>query len=161
MSRPLAVQVELRDMTGADLDAVVAIEDEAYSVPWSESTFRGLLRRRDAEMIVATAGEEVVGYAAFWCVIDQGELGNVAVSSTWRGFGLGARLVTEVILRAARRGVREVFLEVRPTNMVARRLYEQFGFAIVGRRRNYYQQPVEDALVLRRPVLQSTSSQES
>lgn len=144
--------VVVRDMAAADLAAVVAIEAESYSVPWSESTFRGLLRRRDAEMVVAVAGDVVIGYAAFWCVVDQGELGNVAVSSAWRGLGLGARLVEEVIRRAARRGIVEVFLEVRPTNTVARRLYERLGFAAVGRRRNYYQQPVEDALVLRRPV---------
>jgi ribosomal-protein-alanine N-acetyltransferase len=112
-------------------------------------------------MVVATINDEVVGYAAFWCVIDQGELGNVAVSSDWRGYGLGARLVADVIERAARRGVREVFLEVRPTNLVARRLYERFGFVTVGRRRNYYQQPVEDALVLRRPVMLPTAQQES
>ena len=144
--------IVLRDMTVADLRAVVAIEDESYSVPWSESTFRGLLRRRDAEMVVAVVGDVVIGYAAFWCVVDQGELGNVAVSSAWRGRGLGARLLEEVLRRAGRRGIVEVFLEVRPTNTVARRLYERFGFTTVGRRRNYYQQPVEDALVLRRPV---------
>jgi len=144
--------VVLRDMIAADLAAVVAIEDASYSVPWSESTFRGLLRRRDAEMVVAVVGDVVIGYAAFWCVVDQGELGNVAVSAQWRGRGLGARLVEEVVGRAARRGIVEVFLEVRPTNNVARRLYERLGFVAVGRRRNYYQQPVEDALVLRRPV---------
>jgi ribosomal-protein-alanine N-acetyltransferase len=148
MSDPIV----LRDMTAADLPAVVAIEDESYTVPWSESTFRGLLRRRDAEMVVAVSGDAVIGYAAFWCVVDQGELGNVAVSTRWRGRGLGGRLLDEVIRRAARRGIVEVFLEVRPTNTVARRLYERFGFTTVGRRRNYYQQPVEDALVLRRPV---------
>jgi ribosomal-protein-alanine N-acetyltransferase len=144
--------VVLRDMIAADLATVVAIEDASYSVPWSESTFRGLLRRRDAEMVVAVVGDVVIGYAAFWCVVDQGELGNVAVSAQWRGRGLGARLVEEVVGRAARRGIVEVFLEVRPTNTVARRLYERLGFVAVGRRRNYYQRPVEDALVLRRPV---------
>jgi [ribosomal protein S18]-alanine N-acetyltransferase len=146
-------EIALRDMTAADLAAVVAIERASYSVPWSEATFRGLLRRRDAEVVVAWAAEHVAGYAAFWCVVDQGELGNVAVAQAWRGQGLGARLVDEVIRRAARRGIRELFLEVRPSNHVARRLYERFGFAPAGRRRNYYQQPVEDALVLRRPLV--------
>jgi ribosomal-protein-alanine N-acetyltransferase len=149
--------VVLRGMAPPDLEQVVAIEVESYSVPWSEITFRGLLRRRDADMIVVCSDGAVVGYAAFWCVIDQGELGNVAVTRAWRGKGLGARLVAEVLRRAAERGVREVFLEVRPTNTVARRLYEQLGFAPVGRRRNYYQDPVEDALVLRRPVLLPTT----
>lgn len=145
-------EVVLRDMQPSDIRAVVAIEQASYTVPWSEATFRGLLRRRDAEMIVAVHGERVVGYAAFWCVVDQGELGNVAVAADWRGRGLGARLIEDVLRRADVLGVTEVFLEVRPTNTRARRLYERYGFVQVGRRRNYYQEPVEDALVLRRPV---------
>jgi [ribosomal protein S18]-alanine N-acetyltransferase len=149
--RPSA-PITLRDMLPADLPTVVAIEREAYSVPWSETTFRGLLRRRDAEMIAAESDGRVVGYAVFWCVLDQGELGNVAVAADARGMRIGARLLDEVLRRAERRHVREVFLEVRPTNHIARRLYEQYGFVAVGRRRNYYQEPVEDALVLRRPV---------
>lgn len=146
--------VVLRDMVADDIDAVVAIENASYSVPWSEATFRGLLRRLDAEMITAESGDGVVGYAAYWRVLDQGELGNVAVAASWRGRGLGERLVREVLDRAATRGVREVFLEVRPSNTVARRLYERLHFDSVGRRRNYYRHPTEDALVLRRPVLE-------
>jgi [ribosomal protein S18]-alanine N-acetyltransferase len=141
--------VHLRDMTAADIPAVAAIERASYTMPWSDATFRGLLRRRDAEMVSAEAGGHVIGYAAFWCVVDQGELGNVAVSADWRGYGLGERLVEEILRRAALRGVREVFLEVRPSNTVARNLYERLGFRPVGRRRNYYQAPVEDAIVLR------------
>jgi [ribosomal protein S18]-alanine N-acetyltransferase len=144
--------VLLRDMTGDDVPAVVAIERASYTMPWSEATFRGLLRRRDADMVTADAGGAVIGYAAFWCVLDQGELGNVAVSADWRGHGLGARLVEEIIRRAARRGVFEVFLEVRPSNTVARKLYERLGFRPVGRRRRYYQAPIEDAIVLRHLV---------
>jgi [ribosomal protein S18]-alanine N-acetyltransferase len=144
--------VKVRDMTSDDIDDVVALENACYTVPWSEATFRGLLRRRDADMIVLHSGREIVGYAVFWAVLDQGELGNVAISARWRGRGLGAQLVAEVIRRAARRGVREVFLEVRPLNTAARKLYERFGFTMVGRRRNYYQEPVEDALVMRRPI---------
>jgi [ribosomal protein S18]-alanine N-acetyltransferase len=145
-------------MTVADIPAVVAIEDESYTVPWSEATFRGLLRRHDAEMIVAEWLDIVIGYAIFWCVLDQSELGNVAVTAEWRRRGIGERLVAEVIRRARERGVREVFLEVRPSNESARRLYERFGFTQVGRRRNYYQEPVEDALVLRRPLRAGSTS---
>jgi ribosomal-protein-alanine N-acetyltransferase len=149
---PGADDIQLREMIASDLPIVVQIERASYSVPWSEATFRGLLRRRDADMVVAVADGNVVAYACFWCVVDQGELGNVAVSKMWRGRGLAARLLHEILARAARRGVREVFLEVRPSNAVARRLYDRFGFMPVGRRRNYYQEPVEDALVLRRAV---------
>ncbi|MEX1183149.1 MAG: ribosomal protein S18-alanine N-acetyltransferase [Gemmatimonadota bacterium] len=145
-------RVLLRDMQSSDLRSVADIEHASYSVPWSEGTFRALLRRRDAELVVAEFDDAVIGYAAFWCVVDQGELGNVAVTDAWRRRGLGALLLMEVLRRAERRGVREVFLEVRPSNEVARRLYERYGFTAVGRRRNYYQTPAEDALVLRRPV---------
>jgi [ribosomal protein S18]-alanine N-acetyltransferase len=145
-------EVRLREMVAEDLPAVVAIEKESYTVPWSEATFRGLLRRRDAELIVAESHGIVIAYAIFWCVIDQSELGNVAVTAKWRGRGIGERLVAEVLRRAGQRGVREVYLEVRPSNEVARRLYERFGFSQVGRRRNYYQEPVEDALVMRRAL---------
>lgn len=144
--------VILRDMTPSDLATVVAIERASYSVPWSEATFRGLLRRRDAELVAAECEGRIVGYAVFWSVLDQGELGNVAVHEAARGLGIGACLVEEIIERAARRRVREVFLEVRPSNTVARQLYERHGFTAVGRRRNYYQEPVEDALVLRRHI---------
>jgi ribosomal-protein-alanine N-acetyltransferase len=143
--------VEIRPMA-EDLSRIVEIENESYSVPWSPATFRGLLRRRDADTVVAIADGMIVGYAAFWCVLDQGELGNVAVTTAWRGRGIAGLLIEEVLRRADRRGVREVFLEVRPTNATARQLYERFGFVQVGRRRNYYQRPVEDALVMRRPV---------
>lgn len=140
-------------MAAGDVPAVVAIERASYSVPWSENTFRGLLRRRDAELVVAAAVDgTVVGYAVLWCVLDQAELGNVAVAAQWRRRGVGERLVADMMRRAVQRRVNEVFLEVRPSNTGARRLYERLGFSMVGRRRNYYQQPVEDALVLRWPV---------
>jgi [ribosomal protein S18]-alanine N-acetyltransferase len=152
----VSAPAEIRDMTAADIAVVVAIERESYSVPWSEVTFRGLLRRQDADTVVATLRDAVIGYAVLWSVLDQAELGNVAVSAAARCGGIGERLVREMLARASARGVREVFLEVRPSNHVARRLYERLGFVQVGRRRNYYQQPVEDALVLRRPVHDTT-----
>jgi ribosomal-protein-alanine N-acetyltransferase len=144
-----ASAVDLREMRENDLVRVLEVEEMSYSIPWSEATFRGLLKRRDAELIVALLEEKVIGHAIYWHVLDQGELGNVAVAPDVRGLGAGAKLVSEIITRAAGRGVRELFLEVRPSNMNARHLYAKFGFVQVGRRKNYYQQPVEDALVLR------------
>jgi len=145
-------EVEIRAVTAEDLPRILDIENASYSVPWSEATFRGLLRRRDADLTVAVADGEIIGYAVFWCVVDQGELGNVAVTAEWRGRGIAALLIDEIVRLADRRGVAELFLEVRPSNATARRLYERFGFIQVGRRRNYYQRPTEDALVMRRPV---------
>jgi [ribosomal protein S18]-alanine N-acetyltransferase len=147
------LSVRVREMVVADLDAVMRIERSSFTMPWTLDTFRGLLRRTDAELFVAeVAGGPVVAYAVVWMVVDQAELGDIAVAEAWRRLGIARRLIDTVLERLARRGVREVFLEVRPSNMAARRLYERYGFAEVGRRKNYYSRPREDALVLRRDV---------
>lgn len=142
-------EVRIRAMREGDLAVVNAIEQCSYSVPWSDATFRGLLRRGDAELLVAEEHGEVLGYAIFWQVLDQGELGNVAVTPGARRGGIARRLILAVMERAAARGVQELFLEVRPSNGGARQLYDSLGFVPVGRRRNYYQEPVEDAVVMR------------
>jgi ribosomal-protein-alanine N-acetyltransferase len=122
-------------------------------MPWTEATFRGLFRRTDADLFVAETLElEVTAYAVFWAVLDQGELGNVAVAPEWRGRGISRRLLDAVARRARERGVRELFLEVRVSNNTARQLYQSYGFREVGRRRNYYMEPVEDALVMRKDL---------
>jgi ribosomal-protein-alanine N-acetyltransferase len=145
-------EIAIRRMRMADLAAVMDIELASYTMPWSEATFRGLLRRRDADLLVAEASGRLVGYAACWFVMDQGELGNVAVTGPWRRRGVGARLIAAVLARTADRGIRELFLEVRPSNPGAQRLYARFGFEVVGRRRHYYVDPPEDAIVMRRLI---------
>jgi ribosomal-protein-alanine N-acetyltransferase len=142
-------EVTIRRMRPDDMALVMSIENSSYSMPWSEATFRGLLRRTDADLVVAEASGGLIGYAAAWFVLDQGELGNVAVAPEWRRRGIGARLLETVLERAVQRGARELFLEVRPSNAVAQRLYLRYGFREVGRRRNYYAEPPEDALVMR------------
>lgn len=144
--------VVIRPMRTADLPQVMKIEVECFTMPWSEATFRGLLRRSDADLFVAEDDGLILGYAAFWAVLDQGELGNVSVEPGSRRRGIGERLIAAVLQRAQERGVREVYLEVRVSNRGAQTLYERFGFAEVGRRRNYYLEPIEDALVMRRTI---------
>ena len=131
---------------------MLEIERASFSTPWNEATFRGLLRRPDAEVVGAEADGELAGYAAYWVMFDQAELGNIAVAPEWRGRGVGTRLLEAVIERVAERGVRELYLEVRVSNEVAQRLYRKYGFREVGRRRHYYVAPVEDALVLCKPI---------
>jgi len=133
----------------ADLPAVLAIEVQSFTMPWSEATFRGLLRRSDADLFVAEVNGELVGYTVFWAVLDQGELGNVSVAPNWRNRGIGHQLIDAVLSRASERGVREIYLEVRVSNTGAQQLYDRYGFRQVGRRRNYYLEPTEDALVMR------------
>lgn len=141
--------VELRNLALHDLDAVLAIETAAFSTPWRRETFQSLLGRADTDMIAAVLGERLVGYAICWTVVDQSELGNVAVALEARGKGVGKRLVREALERVRQRGSGECFLEVRASNQRARQLYDELGFTVVGKRRAYYRQPIEDALVMR------------
>lgn len=144
-AQPLAV----RRMRRQDLREVAEIERQSYSLPWSEFTFRSLLRRSNAVLLVAEDNKGVAGYAALWLADDEAELGNLAVRPGRRRRGIGRALLRHVLERAFERGARTVFLEVREGNAVARRLYEGFGFRVVGSRPDYYASPREDALVMR------------
>jgi ribosomal-protein-alanine N-acetyltransferase len=139
----------IRRLRPADVDQVVRIEREAFTTPWQAETFTSLLDRDGVELVVmADEGGEVVGYAVLWCILDQGELANIAIVPGRRGEGLGARLLGHVLDLARARGVERVFLEVRASNEAAAALYARFGFEEVGRRRDYYERPREDARVL-------------
>jgi [ribosomal protein S18]-alanine N-acetyltransferase len=145
---PSAV-ILLRDLVWDDLPRVLEIEQSSFSTPWRRSTFEGLLRRSDADLIAATLQGQLAGYAITWTIMDQAELGNVAVTPDARRRGTGRMLVEAALRRVRARGARECFLEVRESNAGARRLYESLGFDVIGRRRRYYSTPVEDALVMR------------
>lgn len=143
----------VRAMVEADVERVAAIEAEAFTTPWKADTFRTLLDRTGAVPLVLELPEApVVGYAILWCILDQGELANIAVAPEWRGRALGAFLLDRVLEVARDRGVRSLFLEVRDSNAVARHLYETRGFIEIGRRADYYEDPREDARVLEKKL---------
>ena len=147
-----ASSVALRDLSFGDLPRVIEIEQSCFSTPWQRSTFESLLHRADADLIGAFSGGELVGYAITWTIMDQSELGNVAVNPEARRRGLGRLLVETALGRVRARGARECFLEVRESNRGARALYERLGFEPIGRRRRYYARPVEDAVVMRKGI---------
>ena len=92
--------------------------------------------------------DAVVGYAILWCILDQGELANIAIVPARRGEGLGKALLVQVLDVARARGVQQLFLEVRASNEAAINLYLRQGFEEVGVRKNYYGRPPEDAKVM-------------
>ena len=139
----------LRPMRRRDVPEVMEIERGSFSAPWSAFTFRSLLRRRNAVLLVAEEGERIAGYAVLWIVSGGAELGNLAVRPAFRGQGTGRALLHEVLREAAAGGVGTVFLEVRKSNEAARQLYAGAGFRFVGVRSDYYVSPREDALVMR------------
>jgi ribosomal-protein-alanine N-acetyltransferase len=138
-----------RDMVVEDLPDVVAIERASFSNPWTGALFLQELDVAFSRTILARhpAGP-VAGYVCRWLVADEVHVLNVAVHPQWRGRGLGAALMREVLREARSHGVAAVTLEVRRSNAAARRLYESFGFEHVGSRPNYYGRG-EDALILK------------
>lgn len=141
--------VRLRSARRADIDAIVAIECASFGDPWDRGAFENLLDDPRASFLVAERDGSVRGYVVAWFVLDEGEIGNLAVSGQARRQGVGALLLDGAIRTAAAAEVESLYLEVRDSNAAARALYASRGFAEVGRRRDYYRRPREDALVLK------------
>ncbi len=118
-----------------------------FADPWAARAFAECLAA-GAPFLVAEVDGSVAGYVIAQWAAGEGEILNLGVAPAHRGRGIGRRLVAEILAHLRARGVRDVYLEVRESNTVARRLYESFGFREIGRRRRYYRRPVEDAIVL-------------
>jgi ribosomal-protein-alanine N-acetyltransferase len=141
--------VAMRYAESGDLPRVVEIERASFSDPWSSAAFRSALDEERINFHVAIRDDAVVGYAVSWCVIDEAELANLAVVPAMRGAGVGAALLDRAMADARAAGCVVMHLEVRESNAAARALYQSRGFGMVGRRKRYYREPVEDALILR------------
>jgi ribosomal-protein-alanine N-acetyltransferase len=151
---PLRVRVE--PMTLDHLPAVHAIERASFSVPWPDDAYRSeLLTNRLASYVVARAGDEVVGFGGLWVMVDEAHITTFAVDPRWRRRGVGEWMLHALLDRAVERHAREATLEVRLSNMPARRLYEKYGFRPVGIRPRYYSDNGEDALIMTTDALAS------
>jgi [ribosomal protein S18]-alanine N-acetyltransferase len=136
-------------MRPADLDEVLAIERASFSMPWSRGAFLyEIEQNRVARCYVMREAERIAGYICVWEVADELHITNIAVHPDVRRRGIGRGLLGSVLEDARRRSTRLVVLEVRPSNVEARALYESLGFQVVGRRRGYYYDTGEDALVM-------------
>jgi ribosomal-protein-alanine N-acetyltransferase len=141
----MADRYRIRQANPADTPAVLAIERSVFTDPWTESAFGAF---EEGVALVGVHDHDVVGYLVARQVGEEAEILNLAVHQDHRRAGLGSRLMRAALNKLAGAGVREVFLEVRETNQVAGGFYRKLGFSEVGRRRHYYRQPVEDALIL-------------
>ena len=139
----------IRDACEKDLDALCALEEACFSLPWTREQLESQLPDGSHEFLVAE-GEDgnVAGYIGMMCVLDEGYISNVAVAPCARRRGIGRALVREMLCRAAKRELAFVTLEVREHNEAAIALYAGEGFLPVGLRRGYYEKPKEDALLM-------------
>jgi ribosomal-protein-alanine N-acetyltransferase len=146
--------VDVRPMHELDVPVIVAVERGAYQFPWSEGVFRDCLRVGYVCRVVEIGGD-LGGYGIMSVGAGEAHILNVCIRAEYRYRGFGRKLLLYLLDRARASGMYEAFLEVRPSNTVAARLYHSMGFEQVGIRRGYYQATIgrEDAAVLRRVLL--------
>jgi ribosomal-protein-alanine N-acetyltransferase len=156
---PISANVRFRPMALADVPAVVAVERASYLFPWSEGVFRDCIRVGYLCRVVEFAGE-VAGYAIMSYGAGEAHILNICIRGDLRNAGIGRRLMDFLLERARVADMHDVFLEVRPSNPIAIRLYETLGFTRVGVRKAYYQASGgrEDAWVYKRTLDESTPS---
>lgn len=143
-------KLKIRSMEERDLDEVCAIEEEAFSVPWSKKSFQDALMLPHVLFLTAEYKGSIAGYCGFYQSLEEAEITNVAVKKELRGRGIGRELLKGLLAAGEARGASVYFLEVRAGNEAATRLYEGQGFERLGLRRNFYERPTEDAVIMRK-----------
>ena len=139
----------VRRATIEDAKEIFAIEMECFSVPWSLDSIETELVNEDKKLYyVIEDANGVVGYAGAWLVYDEGQITNIAIRPSARRQGFGAKLTSALIEECFKRGMHEIFLEVRISNLSALSLYRQLWFTVKGMRKNYYSEPKEDAYIM-------------
>ena len=139
----------VRRATIEDAKEIFAIEMECFSVPWSLDSIETELLNEDKKLYyVVEDANGVVGYAGAWLVYDEGQITNIAIRPSARRQGFGAKLTSALIEECFKRGMHEIFLEVRISNLSALSLYRKLEFTVKGMRKNYYSEPKEDAYIM-------------
>jgi len=145
----MTADLALAPMTLDDLDEVLEIERLSFKTPWSRAAFRyEIAQNRVARCVVVRLDSAIAGYLCLWEIGHEIHVTNLAVHPHRRGQGLARALLHATLEDGRARGVTLAFLEVRPSNTEALGLYESLGFSVIGRRKGYYFDTGEDALVM-------------
>lgn len=144
----LRMQFDIVDTQLKHIEQIEELEKLCFSVPWTRQQLISQLPDNMHVFLAAVSGEEVLGYVGMMFVLDEGYISNVAVSPDYRRQGIADALIDELISRAKMFELSFVTLEVRDSNQSARALYEKHGFRDVGLRKNYYNFPTEDAILM-------------
>lgn len=132
-----------------DIPAVLEIDRASFAKPWSAEDYRCELSRNvAARYLVAEAEGAVIGFAGVWIILDESHITNIAVSPDSRGKGVGGQLTEEILRYVSNLGAAYTTLEVRASNAAAIGMYKKYGFVTVGKRRQYYEDNREDALLM-------------
>ena len=137
-------------MNESHVSAIAELEKLCFSDPWSAATIASELNNTLSLWLVAMEDDKLVGYVGSQTVLGEGDMMNLAVSPDYRRRGIGEGLVEALVAALAEKGATRLALEVRASNVPAIGLYEKLGFCVAGRRKNYYRNPKEDALIMRK-----------
>lgn len=141
-------EVVMRQMTVGDIDGVLEIERVSFAAPWTRGMFEETLSSPVGMSFVAEENGRIIGYLIFYRAAREIHVMNIAVDKSRRGLGLASWMMSRVMDLGRRNSMETCFLEVRESNMPARILYEKLGFRQIGRRKKYYRETGEDALVM-------------
>ncbi|MFD0588877.1 ribosomal protein S18-alanine N-acetyltransferase [Paenibacillus sp. GCM10027627] len=144
-----ANEIVFRPMVKEDIPYIIAIEQEAFTSPWSEEAFHNELNNNMfARYYVMEGNGELLGYGGMWIIMDEAHITNIAIRADARGKGLGNRLLEQLQHKALHFGAAKMTLEVRASNTIAQSLYLKYGFEPSGIRPRYYSDNEEDALIM-------------
>ena len=138
----------VRWVSREDLAAVVRLEEMCFSIPWSNTAIEEAFANELYRFVAVEEKGVIVGYANFRIVADEGEIERVAVHPDSRRRGYGRKLMEAMVEYSRKKGVRDMTLDVRVNNEKAINLYESCGFVEEGRRKDYYREPTEDAIIM-------------
>ena len=139
----------IRKMTLEDIPAVVQLDQVSFSLPWPERSFRFEVTDNPASRCwVAEIDRRIAGMVVAWLFVNEVHIATIATHPDFRRLGIGSRLLSHTLLQALEEGARSSFLEVRESNLAAQELYRKFGYEETGRRRRYYRDNDEDAILM-------------
>lgn len=142
------IQIEIRPMEVDDCATVEQLEKECFSIPKTAKSLENSLKYSTYQFLTAWVQDQLVGYIGSMEVMDEADIVSVAVFPQMRKKGIGDTLVRETLKQAVEKGIKRVFLEVREGNKGAIHLYENCGFEQISIRKNYYEAPVENAIIM-------------
>ena len=142
------MELVIKPLTEESVDQVCVLEEEAFSMPWHRESFLEMIQNPDACYLVGLLGDEVVGSCGLRNIVGDGEITNVVTKGTMRGKGIGKQMLLQLLEEGTKMGVEAFTLEVRKSNNAAIHLYESLGFVTEGVRKNFYEEPTEDALIM-------------
>ena len=142
------MELIIKPLTEENVDAVCVLEEEAFSMPWHRESFLEMIMNKDACYLVGISGQEVVASCGLRNIVGDGEITNVVTKASERGKGIGKQMLLSLMEEGTKMGVEAFTLEVRKSNMAAIHLYERLGFVTEGIRKNFYEEPTEDALIM-------------